>query len=113
MRAGEGVNRGAIGVNPHQIGIGFKRGRKPPRIEHLRDKANVGNSWCSAAKKGCGRISHHLKRIKPFANPVAIPIVPSALINAKRTPKIFEDAQVVDRMNVRSNRQRQIGRAHV
>jgi len=73
---------------------------KPTRIGHLRDQADIGKiGFVTAEQAGFRR--HGFQRSKSFSDPVAIPGVDDILLLSQFILEIFQDPQIVHRMDVR------------
>src|SRR5262245_16792708 len=76
------------------------------RIEDLRDEAEIGNRRRIAEAEGPA-LDHRLDRLQTaLQNPVAIPSIDLVLRAAERAFEIIEHPQIVERVNVASNRKR-------
>ena len=72
-------------------------------IGDLRDEANVGKCWRFAKTKTtlrCALCEDFFERLKPFANPVAIPAIARGIVDSEFLRQVIQHTQIVDRMNV-------------
>ncbi len=87
--------------DPHKVGISLQRCVEPDRIGHLGNETHVSNVGRIAPKEGGCRIGHGLQCDKTLLYPVAIPVIACSLRDSEDGLQIFEDAQIVDGMNIR------------
>ena len=108
MRCCEGFQLTRILVGAQQGRIAFERHVETACIVELRHEADIGGCRSVAAKELAGfRRRHRFERSKALGDPVRVPGVDLFLRMAELALQIFEDAQVVQRMDVAGHHHRQ------
>ena len=107
MGGGKGLQPARILIGSHQRRVVVKRDVEAAGVVELRDEADVGGCRSVAAEEFAGfRRGHRFERPKAFDDPVRVPGVDLFLRMAQLALEIFEDAQVVERMDVASHHHR-------
>ncbi len=81
------------------FGKAIERDLQPPRVEHLRHQADIGERHLRAAGIGSGR-DHGFDRVEAFDHPMVVPGVDLGLFVLELTLDVLQRDEIVERMNV-------------